>query len=157
MSLEQYSCTNNTFSIGMCSDTLAAPLHLVVDGYRVCVTLVIHPLLWGVATPWDGRPALVRSSVLNFSCQLYFFPYSLISSSLFLFPCLISFLLFQCASVWENTRLRVVLVFFARRISPCFAWRFTYQKLSKLKQSPYWTILAFSLLRYTIHLSKTNY
>ena len=39
-----------------------------------------------------------------FSCQLYFFPCSRISSQLILFLCLISFLLFPCASVWENTR-----------------------------------------------------
>ena len=37
-----------------------------------------------------------------FSCPLYFFPCSRISSYL-LFLCLISFLLFPCASVWENT------------------------------------------------------
>ena len=36
-----------------------------------------------------------------FSCPLYFFPCSRISCLLFL--CLISFLLFSCASVWENS------------------------------------------------------
>ena len=43
-----------------------------------------------------------------FSCPLYFFPHSF-SSSYFLplFHCLISILLFPCASVWENTRVWV--------------------------------------------------
>ena len=40
-----------------------------------------------------------------FSCPSYFFPYSRFSSYLLrLFRYLISFLLFSCASVWENTR-----------------------------------------------------
>ena len=38
------------------------------------------------------------------SCPLSFFPYSLFSSSpVSMFLCLTSFLLFPCASVWENT------------------------------------------------------
>ena len=40
-----------------------------------------------------------------FSCPLYFFRQSFSSSYfLMLFHCLISILLFRCASVWENTR-----------------------------------------------------
>ena len=39
-----------------------------------------------------------------FLCPLYFFPCSCIYSYVLLFLCLISFLLFLCASVWENTR-----------------------------------------------------
>ena len=42
-----------------------------------------------------------------FLCQLYFFPYSRLSSYLLLFLCLFSFLQFPFASVWENTRARV--------------------------------------------------
>ena len=38
-----------------------------------------------------------------FSCPLYFFPFPLFYSCLHpLFICLVSFLLFPCASVWEN-------------------------------------------------------
>ena len=45
------------------------------------------------------------SGLLFILCLLYFFPYSrLCSFLLLLFLCLISFLLFPCASVWENTR-----------------------------------------------------
>ena len=45
------------------------------------------------------------SGLLFFSCPLYFFPYSRLSSvCLRLSHYLISFLLFPCASVWENTR-----------------------------------------------------
>ena len=41
----------------------------------------------------------------HFFGALYFFPYSRLSShNLLLFRYLISFLLFPCASVWENTR-----------------------------------------------------
>ena len=51
---------------------------------------------------WLGKDRLIG---LLSSCPLYFFPYSRLSSfSLRLFNCLISFLLFPCASVWENTR-----------------------------------------------------
>ena len=67
-----------------------------------------------------------RRAFFCFPCQLYFFPNSLLSSlyPLLLFLCLISFLLFPCASVWENTRAwvphfllpccRMVLVFFPK-------------------------------------------
>ena len=59
-----------------------------------------------------------------FSCPLCFFPHSRLSSYLHLFLYLISFLLFPCESVWENTRAWVlnflwpywmVLNFFAKR------------------------------------------
>ena len=42
-----------------------------------------------------------------FSCPPYLFPYSLLSTYALLLLCLISFLLFPCASVWENTGARV--------------------------------------------------
>ena len=44
-----------------------------------------------------------RLSGLLFLCPLYFFPYTLLSSYLLLLLlCLISFLLFPCASVWKT-------------------------------------------------------
>ena len=53
----------------------------------------------------DDRPELLyRQSELFFSCPLLFFAYSLLSSHIpFLFLWTISFLLFPCGSVWENT------------------------------------------------------
>ena len=78
-----------------------------------------------------------RPSGLHFSCPLCFFPYSRLSSNLLrLFRCLISFLLFPCASVWENTLawvphflLPLVYSFFTRRNSPCFGRCFPYWNL----------------------------
>ena len=50
------------------------------------------------------------------SCPLTFFPYSLLFSYLFLLHGLISFLLFPCASVWENTDFPISCTsFFAKR------------------------------------------
>ena len=54
-------------------------------------------------------PPWFRLLDLFLLCPLYFFPYSRLSSYLFLLQvlCLISSLRFPCASVWENTRARV--------------------------------------------------
>ena len=72
---------------------------------------------------------------LFFMCPLYFFPYSHLSPYLLhLFLCLISFLLFPCASVWEI----LVHVFqvsyshtewyclFEKQNCPCFGQIFAY-------------------------------
>ena len=59
--------------------------------YYVHLLLYFHLIVIG---RWD----------FFFSCPLYFFPYSHFFSYLLrLFLYLISFLLFPCASVWENT------------------------------------------------------
>ena len=67
--------------------------------------LCIYPLFRGVATPREDRPELY-----SLGLGLNFFVHVLLLSMLtdlflsLLFLCLISFLLFPCASVWENTR-----------------------------------------------------
>ena len=75
--------------------------------------------VWYIIVFWLGqfRPC----GLLFLSCPLYFFPYWRLSSYLLpLFLYLISFLLFPCASVWENTRAWVPLFLL-----------------------PYWMVLAF--------------
>ena len=56
-----------------------------------------------------------------FPCPLCFFPYSRLSSyHLRLSLCLVSFLLFPCASVWENTRAWVPHVLKPYWMAPSF-------------------------------------
>ena len=73
--------------------------------HRCWLGPLVHPLLRGVATPRDGRPAraIFRPSGLHFSCPLFLFIISLFSAYILpLFLCLISFSLFPCASVGKT-------------------------------------------------------
>ena len=77
------------------------------------------------------------------SCPLYFFSYFPLSSYLLrLFLYLVSFLLFPCASVWENTRARVHIsashlngTCFFEKWNSHFHRIFAYQNLIKLTRS----------------------
>ena len=51
----------------------------------------------------NSRPRLKLGHQDFFLYPFYLFPYSCLTSNLLCFLCLISFMLFPCTSIWENT------------------------------------------------------
>ena len=91
-----------------------------------------------LSTCEGGVPDLAIERLTCFETTPSIQAYSLFSSYLPLFLFLIAFLLFQCASVWENTRALgstfpisiMVPSFIAKPDDPCIGRRFAYQKLT---------------------------